>query len=52
MRTEAFRMLKGANFITTYVIFFTKYEKYVVQIILFDNVIDKFSSIEASKVPL
>jgi hypothetical protein len=38
---------KGANFNTTYVIFFTKYEKD-----LFDNGIDKFASMKAKKVPL
>jgi hypothetical protein len=41
-----------ANVNTTYVIFFTKYEKYVVKTISFDNVIDKFVSIKARKLPL
>jgi hypothetical protein len=43
---------RGANFNTTYVIFFTKYEKCVVKTISFNNVIDKFASIRARKVPL
>jgi hypothetical protein len=43
---------RGANFNTSYVIFFMKYEKYVVKTISFDNVIDKFASIRARKVPL
>jgi hypothetical protein len=43
---------RGANFNTTYVIFFTEYEKDVVKTISFDNVNDKFVSIKARKVPL
>jgi hypothetical protein len=42
-----------ANFNTTYVIFFTKYEKDVVKTISFDNDIDKFASTKAvRKLPL
>jgi hypothetical protein len=37
---------RGANFNTTYVIFFKIYEKDVVKIIKCDNVIDKFASIK------
>jgi hypothetical protein len=43
---------RGVYFNTTFVIFFTKYEKYVVKTISFDNFIDKFASIRAIKVPL
>jgi hypothetical protein len=43
---------RGAYFNTAYVLFFTKYEKYVVKTISFDNVIDKLPSIRAGKVPL
>jgi hypothetical protein len=43
---------RGTNFNTTYAIFFTKYEKYLVKTISFDNVIDKFASMRARKVPL
>jgi hypothetical protein len=43
-------ILKGVqHFNTTYVIFFTKYEKYVVKTIKFNNVIDKFASIIKSR---
>jgi hypothetical protein len=43
---------RNANFNTTYVIFFTKHEKYTVKIISFDNVIDTFAFIRARKAPL
>jgi predicted RNA-binding protein with TRAM domain len=43
---------RDANFNNSYVIFFTKYEKDVDITISFYNVIDKFASIKAKKVPL
>jgi hypothetical protein len=43
---------RGIHFNTTYVIFFTKYEKHVVKTIQFDNIIDKFTSVRARKVSL
>jgi hypothetical protein len=45
-------MGQGRKFNTTYVTFFTKYEKDVAKIISFNIFIDKFASIKARKVPL